>query len=298
MKVSVPKDFGNTSKKPVLPLVPEPIKSIKKEDLAAVNLCSDPGNHASTQVKFSFKGLDRDHETPHEILEWRRNVERSLTGLDLNAAGLAACKMCKQFMRGSALSSFIAKAGNVLVTKKAEAIVTAELVRDNYPAATDAGHIVADFGALHAAVVTAITRDPLDHLTEACGPTFHATGTPILHVEASFISVERGLRRGISSRTSLKCYIHFSFILKLTIFICKQLKRPVAFSAVQRGTKKHSARSIDCRGSKAAFAAAALQAVALELNTSSMWRREIFQKEFPLDSTALQSGKNPPSVLT
>jgi len=34
-----------------------------------------------------------------------------------------------------------------------------------------------------------------------------ATGTPILHVEASFTSVERGLRRGISSWTSLKCYI-------------------------------------------------------------------------------------------
>jgi len=48
MKVSVPKTFGNTSKKPVLPLVPEPVKSIKKEDLTAVNLCSDPGDHNST----------------------------------------------------------------------------------------------------------------------------------------------------------------------------------------------------------------------------------------------------------
>ena len=75
MKVSVPKDFGNSNKKPVLPLVPEPIKGIKKEDLATVNLCSDPSDHGSTQVKFSFKGLDGDHGTPREILEWRRNVE-------------------------------------------------------------------------------------------------------------------------------------------------------------------------------------------------------------------------------
>jgi len=37
----------------------------------------------------------------------------------------------------------------------------------------------------------------------------------------------------ISSRTSLKCCIHFGFILKLTIFICKQLKRLAAFRAVQ-----------------------------------------------------------------
>jgi len=62
--------------------------------------------------------------------------------------------------------------------------------------------------------------------------TFHATGTPILHAEASFISAERGLRRGVSSRTSLKCCIHFSFILKLAFFICEQLKRPAAFGAV------------------------------------------------------------------
>jgi len=64
MKVSFPNDFGDISKKPVLPLVHEPIKDIKKEDLAAVNLRSDPADHASTQVKFSFKGLDGDHETP------------------------------------------------------------------------------------------------------------------------------------------------------------------------------------------------------------------------------------------
>jgi len=83
--------------------------------------------------------LDGDHETPREILEWRRNVERSLTGLDLNGADLASYNMCKQFMRGSALSSFIAKAGALLVTKKAEAIVAAKQARDAYPPATDAG---------------------------------------------------------------------------------------------------------------------------------------------------------------
>jgi len=66
MNVSVPKEFGDTNKKPVLPLVPEPIKSIKKEDLSAVNLYSHPSDHNSTQVKFSFKGLDGDHETPRE----------------------------------------------------------------------------------------------------------------------------------------------------------------------------------------------------------------------------------------
>jgi len=170
MKVSVPKDFGNTSKKPVLPLGPEPVKSIKKEDLTTITLCSDPGDHNSTQVKFSFKGLDGDHEMPRKILEWRHNVERALTGLDLNATGLASYNMCKQFMRGSALSSFIAKAGAILVNKKAKAIARVKQARDNYPAATEAGHIIADFTAVRVAVTTANTRDTLDHLNEAYGP--------------------------------------------------------------------------------------------------------------------------------
>jgi len=67
---------------------------------------------------------------------------------------------------------------------------------------------------------------------------------PILHVEASFISVERGLRQGISSQTSLKYYIHFSFILKLMIFIYKQPKRPVAFSVVHFDIKP---KSLHCK---------------------------------------------------
>jgi len=37
--------------------------------------------------------------------------------------------------------------------------------------------------------------------------TNYTTGRPILHIEASFISVEKGLRREILSRTSLKYYI-------------------------------------------------------------------------------------------
>ena len=78
--------------------------------------------------------------------------------------------MCKQFMRGSAFRSFIAKAGAILVDKKAEAIVAAELARDNYPAATKASHIIAGFTALRVAVNTAKTRDALDHLNENYGP--------------------------------------------------------------------------------------------------------------------------------
>jgi len=59
------------------------------------------------------------------------------------------------------------------------------------------------------------------------------TRTQILHAGASFISAERGSHRWILSQISLNHHIHFSFILKLVIFICKQLQRHAAFSAVQ-----------------------------------------------------------------
>jgi len=169
MKVSVPNDFGNTSKKPVLPLVPEPVESIKKEDLTTVNLCSDPSDHNLTQVKFSFKGSIGDHEMPCAILEWRRNIDQALTGLDLTA-GTTQCNMVKQFMQGSALSSFVSTAGVVLVNKKADASVHAKQARDAYPVVGDAGHNAANFALLRAAVTTANNRKPLDHLNEAYGP--------------------------------------------------------------------------------------------------------------------------------
>jgi len=61
------------------------------------------------------------------------------------------------------------------------------------------------------------------------------------HADSSRRSIAKLSRERITprilSRTSLKHYIHFSFILKLIIFICKQLKRPVAFSAVHFDVK-------------------------------------------------------------
>jgi len=56
------------------------------------------------------------------------------------------------------------------VNKKANAIAHAKQARDNYPAATDAAHVIADFAALRVTVTTANNHEPLDHLTEPYGP--------------------------------------------------------------------------------------------------------------------------------
>jgi len=53
------------------------------------------------------------------------------------------------------------------------------------------------------------TRFVLDCTTRAIVAN-KVTTTPILRAEVSFISAERGLSRGILSRTSLKCYTYFS----------------------------------------------------------------------------------------
>jgi len=168
MKVSVPKDFGNISKKPILQLVPEPIKSVKKEDLTTVNVYSDPGDHASTQVKMTFKGLDGDNEMPQEILGWRRNVERALTGLDLTA-GATQYNMAKQLMWGSALSTFKSTALVLLTNHKDDAIVHAKEQLAAHPAHGAVGHDAVLFQTLRDAATTATNRKALDHLMEAYG---------------------------------------------------------------------------------------------------------------------------------
>jgi len=74
MKISLTKDFG-TAKKPVLPLVPETMTVIKKEDLAQVNLLSNPADANSAKVKFAFKILEGGTETAREVIQWTQNVE-------------------------------------------------------------------------------------------------------------------------------------------------------------------------------------------------------------------------------
>ena len=151
MKVVLPKENGNASKKPVLPLVPEPIKAVKKEDLTTVMIYSNPADITSTQVKFTFKVLDGDNETPREILGWRRNVERALTGLALNA-GNTQYNMAKQFMRGSALSSYETAATVRMTIRKADVIVVLEQARDRHPAHGVHGHDPLVWDPLQAAV--------------------------------------------------------------------------------------------------------------------------------------------------
>jgi len=71
MKIAATKDFVNTkNNKIVLPLVPEPTETTtKKEDLATVNLHSDPTDADSTKVCFSFKTLNGSAESPRDLIE-------------------------------------------------------------------------------------------------------------------------------------------------------------------------------------------------------------------------------------
>jgi len=109
MKGDVSKDFGN-NRKPVLPLVQEPTVLIEKEDLAQVDLLSDPTDANSTKVKFAFKILKGGHvEAAREIIQWFVNVERAFAGLNSNN-GLLRCQMIQQFACGSAPSGFNSKA--------------------------------------------------------------------------------------------------------------------------------------------------------------------------------------------
>jgi len=105
MKVSVSKDFG-TNRKAILPLVPEPTTVLRKEDLAQVDLISDPTDPNSTKVKIAFKILKgRNGEAARDVIQWFMNVERAFAGLNSNN-GQLRYQMIQQFAAGSALSGF------------------------------------------------------------------------------------------------------------------------------------------------------------------------------------------------
>jgi hypothetical protein len=116
-------------KRVVLPLVAEPAEPTKKEDLAQVDLLSDPANANSTKVKFSFKILDGAHDTPREIITWRRNVEKSFVGLHTNT-GTTQHQMVQQFCRGTALSTYNHNVLTLFTTVRTNDIAAAQAAVD------------------------------------------------------------------------------------------------------------------------------------------------------------------------
>jgi len=77
----------------------------KKEELAQVDLFSNPADPNLTKVKFAFKVLEGGNEMPRDVIQWLHNVERAFTGLNSNNRTLQQ-QMVQQFARGSALSAF------------------------------------------------------------------------------------------------------------------------------------------------------------------------------------------------
>jgi len=77
MKITATKDFGNTkNNKIVLSLVPEPTETAtKKEDLATLNVCSDPTDADSTKVRFAFKTFNGTAESPQISLTGARTFK-------------------------------------------------------------------------------------------------------------------------------------------------------------------------------------------------------------------------------
>jgi len=125
MKVSVSKDFG-TNRKAILPLVPEPTTVLKKEDLAQVDLLSDPADANSAKVKFAFKILKGGNgETARDVIQWFINVEQAFTGLNSNN-GQLHYQMIQQFASGSTLSGFNHNALVLAAPARATLVATAQ----------------------------------------------------------------------------------------------------------------------------------------------------------------------------
>ena len=165
MKVTATKDFGTNrdKNKIVLPLIPEPTEIAKKEDLAQLDLYSNPADANSTKVRFAFKILEGANDAPREIIQWRRNVERAFTGLG-QTVGVTQHQMLQQFLRGTALSTYNTHVATMYGAAKANDTKTAE---DAVKADADAGAPNPAATALLAqAVVDAKAKTQDAYLTE------------------------------------------------------------------------------------------------------------------------------------
>ena len=101
-----------TNGKPVVPrrnyVAPIPLlrgekKSIPKEDLLEFELRSTPGD--ANSAKYKFKVAIFENGTPEEVLEFVRNVQRIITGLNITLGPPMYVQM-RALLKGDALSAF------------------------------------------------------------------------------------------------------------------------------------------------------------------------------------------------
>jgi hypothetical protein len=116
MKIIASKDFGS-AKKPLLPLVPEPVEIHRKDELTTLEILSDPADAGSPKVKLTFKML-HGNESPRELINWRVNVERALIGLN-NTTGTTQDQMVKQFCKSTGLTLFNSHLVTAFMSRKA-----------------------------------------------------------------------------------------------------------------------------------------------------------------------------------
>lgn len=130
MKITASKDFGS-NKKLLLPLVVEPTEATKKEDLAQVDLFSNPSDANSTKVRFTFRILEGAGENPREVITWRRNVEHAFVGLNQTDEGFQQHQMVQQFCRGTALAGYNTEVQTLYSTAKENDVNAAQRALDN-----------------------------------------------------------------------------------------------------------------------------------------------------------------------
>jgi len=256
MKVTVSKDFG-TNRKAILPLVPEPMTVLKKEDLAQVNLLSDPADANLVKVKFAFKILKGGNgETARDVIQWFINVERAFTGLNSNN-GLLRYQMIQQFAAGSALSGFNHNALVLAAPARATLVATAQAAVNR-----DDGTNVARAQGLndHLAAMQALTNETVLAQNVGAGivtTALHALTTILLPTKI-LQRVKRYLRREARKPIDMGVREHLMHISRINTQEIPRL--PPHFNATQSlsddeivdillfGTPKSWQREMDRQG--------------------------------------------------
>ena len=126
MKISVPKDYGKSTKSanaPPLPLIPEEEEVLTKENSTGYELLSVPADPDSHKYRVQVRVLKGD-ENLRTLLNWRLSVQKVIKGLNVtnytNAQALA-----ETLMTGISTSIFRSSLKNSQEKAKNEAIAAA-----------------------------------------------------------------------------------------------------------------------------------------------------------------------------
>lgn len=210
MKVVLPKtDESKGNKTVLLPLVPDPLESLTKENSVTFEVSTNPGVGGASKAKFTVR-IVNGQESIRAIIKWKADVLRLLTGLEIgntDAAHIAArFGVIQSLVRGTMEAAFTANRDRLATEARTLAV----------QAAMEAERIAGNNAAAQRAAGATVEAQPLtDHYQPAHVEELINILIELVVPLGCLAKIKRSLRRDMRKPVDMTVRSYYQHLLRI-----------------------------------------------------------------------------------